>query len=130
MGVDTGDYDGSGRESLMVGNFSNEMMNLYRNEEALFIDDAPVAKIGLPSLLTLTFGCFFFDFDLDGKLDIFAANGHIESDINALQSKVTYAQPPHLFHNIGDGQFEEVAPKVGSDLQLSLIHISEPTRPY
>ena len=121
MGVDTGDYDGSGRESLVIGNFSNEMMNLYRNEEALFIDDAPIAKIGLPSLLTLTFGCFFFDFDLDGKLDIFAANGHIESDINALQSKVTYAQPPHLFHNIGDGQFEDVAPKVGSDLQEPIV---------
>lgn len=121
MGVDTGDYDGSGRESLVIGNFSNEMMNLYRNEEALFIDDAPIAKIGLPSLLTLTFGCFFFDFDLDGKLDIFAANGHIESDINALQSKVTYAQPPHLFHNIGDGQFEDVAPKVGSDLQKPIV---------
>ncbi|MYE91661.1 CRTAC1 family protein, partial [Candidatus Poribacteria bacterium] len=117
----TGDYDGSGRESLVIGNFSNEMMNLYRNEEALFIDDAPVAKIGLPSLLTLTFGCFFFDFDLDGQLDIFAANGHIESDINALQSKVTYAQPPHLFHNIGDGKFEEVTPKVGSDLQKPIV---------
>ncbi len=121
MGVDTGDYDGSGRESLVIGNFSNEMMNLYHNEGELFIDDAPVANIGHPSLLTLTFGCFFFDFDLDGKLDIFAANGHIESDINALQSKVTYAQPPHLFHNIGDGQFEDVALKVGSDLQKPIV---------
>ena len=121
MGVDTGDYDGSGQESLVIGNFSNEMMNLYHNEGELFIDDAPVAKIGLPSLLTLTFGCFFFDFDLDGKLDIFAANGHIESDINAVQSEVTYAQPPHLFHNIGDGQFEDVALKVGSDLQKPIV---------
>ena len=121
MGVDTGDYDGSGQESLVIGNFSNEMMNLYHNEGELFIDDAPIANIGYASLLTLTFGCFFFDFDLDGKLDIFAANGHIESDINALQGKVTYAQPPHLFHNIGDGRFEDVALKVGSDLQKPIV---------
>ena len=121
MGIDAGDYDGNGRESLVIGNFSNEMMNLYHNEGELFIDDAPIANIGYASLLTLTFGCFFFDFDLDGKLDIFAANGHIESDINALQGKVTYAQPPHLFHNIGDGQFEDVALKVGSDLQKPIV---------
>ena len=121
MGVDAGDYDGSGRESLVIGNFSKEMMNLYHNEGEFFIDDAPIANIGEPSLLTLTFGCFFFDFDLDGKLDIFAANGHIDSDIEAVRSKVTYAQPPHLFHNIGNGQFEDVAPKVGSDLQKPIV---------
>ncbi len=121
MGIDAGDYNGSGRESLVIGNFSNEMMNLYHNEGEFFIDDAPIANIGYASLLTLTFGCFFFDFDLDGKLDIFAANGHIESDINAVQSEVTYAQPPHLFHNIGDGQFEDVAPKVGSHLQKPIV---------
>ena len=121
MGIDAGDYDGNGRESLVIGNFSNEMMNLYHNEGEFFIDDAPIANIGYSSLLTLTFGCFFFDFDLDGKLDIFAANGHIENDINAVQSEVTYAQPPHLFHNIGNGQFEDVAPKVGSDLQKPIV---------
>ncbi len=121
MGIDAGDYNGSGRESLVIGNFSNEMMNLYHNEGEFFIDDAPVANVGYTSLLTLTFGCFFFDFDLDGKLDIFAANGHIENDINAVQSEVTYAQPPHLFHNIGNGQFEDVVPKVGSDLHKPIV---------
>lgn len=121
MGIDAGDYDGVGRESLVIGNFSNEMMNLYHNEGEFFIDDAPIANIGYASLLTLTFGCFFFDFDLDGKLDIFAANGHIENDINAVQSEVTYAQAPHLFHNIGNGQFEDVALKVGSDFQKPIV---------
>ena len=121
MGIDAGDYDGSGRESLVIGNFSNEMMNLYHNEGEFFIDDAPIANIGYASLLTLTFGCFFFDFDLDGKLDIFAANGHIENDINAVQSEVTYAQPPHLFHNIGNSQFQDVTPTAGSDLQTPIV---------
>ncbi|MCZ6675678.1 MAG: CRTAC1 family protein [Candidatus Poribacteria bacterium] len=121
MGIDAGDYDGSGRAGLVIGNFSNEMMNLYHNEGELFIDDAPIANIGNASLLTLTFGCFFFDFDLDGKLDIFAANGHVENDINAVQSGVTYAQVPHLFHNHGAGRFEDVALKVGPALRKPIV---------
>src|SRR5205814_3774251 len=68
MGVDAADYDGSGRPSLVIGNFSNEMMALYHNEgTGLFIDEAPRSVIGRASLLTLTFGCFFFDYDLDGR---------------------------------------------------------------
>ncbi|MBB15883.1 RNA-binding protein [Candidatus Poribacteria bacterium] len=109
MGVDAGDYDGSGTESLVIGNFSNEMINLYHNEGGFFIDDAPIANIGIVSLLTLTFGCFFFDFDLDGKLDIFTANGHLENEINLVQSEVTYKQSPHLFRNIGKSKFVDVA---------------------
>ena len=109
MGVDAGDYDGSGTESLVIGNFSNEMINLYHNEGGFFIDDAPIANIGTVSLLTLTFGCFFFDFDLDGKLDIFTANGHLENEINLVQSEVTYKQSPHLFRNIGNAKFVDVA---------------------
>src|SRR3990170_3125946 len=70
MGVDAADYDGSGRQGLVVGNFSNEMMTLYTNEgTGLFIDEAPATSIGPASLLTLTFGCFFFDYDLDGLVD-------------------------------------------------------------
>jgi hypothetical protein len=107
MGVDAADYDRSGRESLIIGNFSNEMMALYHNEGTnLFIDEAPTATIGQASLLSLTFGCFFFDYDLDGLLDVFAANGHVADDINRVQPKVTYAQTPHLFHNLGNKRFE------------------------
>src|SRR5436309_3106450 len=102
MGVDAADYDGSGRPSLIVGNFSNQMMALYHNEgHGLFIDDAPTSKIGRSSLLTLTFGCFFFDYDLDGLPDIFAANGHVSDDIERVQARVTYAQRPHLVRNAG-----------------------------
>jgi enediyne biosynthesis protein E4 len=108
MGVDAADYDRSGRESLIIGNFSNEMMALYHNEGTnLFIDEAPTSTIGQASLLSLTFGCFFFDYDLDGLVDIFAANGHVADDINRVQPKVTYAQAPHLFHNMGNKHFEE-----------------------
>ena len=122
MGIDAGDYDGSGRESLVIGNFSNEMLALYHNEgRGLFIDDAPSAGIGLPSLLTLAFGCFFFDYDLDGRLDIFSANGHVENDINRVQPSVTYAQPPHLFRGIPGGRFEPMEQRAGEALPRPLV---------
>jgi hypothetical protein len=109
MGVDAADYDGSGRPSLVIGNFSNEMMALYHNEGGgLFVDEAPRSDIGRASLLTLTFGCFFFDYDLDGLVDIFAANGHVADDIEHVQSRVKYAQRPHLFRNAGQKRFQEV----------------------
>ena len=80
MGVDAADYDRSGRPSIIIGNFSNQMMALYHNEgNGLFVDEAPQSEVGRKSLLTLGFACFFFDYDLDGWLDIFVANGHIEN---------------------------------------------------
>ncbi len=122
MGVDAADYDGSGRQSLVIGNFSNEMMALYTNEgNGLFIDEAPPSTIGKVSLLTLTFGCFFFDFDLDGRLDIFAANGHVADDVNSVQPRVTYAQPPHLFRNLGKRQFEAVTARAGAALTQPMV---------
>jgi hypothetical protein len=122
MGIDAGDYDGSGRQSLVIGNFSNEMMALYTNEgNGLFIDEAPAATIGRASLLTLTFACFFFDHDLDGLLDIFAANGHVADDISRVQPKVTYAQPPHLFRNAGSRRMEVVSAQMGADFQRPMV---------
>jgi enediyne biosynthesis protein E4 len=122
MGVDAADYDGSGRPSLVIGNFSNEMMALYNNEgNGLFIDEAPKSTIGRASLLTLTFACFFFDYDLDGLLDIFAANGHVADDINTVQQRVTYPQPAHLFRNLGSRKFEQVTPKSGAALQQAVV---------
>src|SRR5262245_57202684 len=117
MGIDAADYDLSGRPSLVIGNFSNQMLALYHNEgKAFFIDEAPISEIGHKSLLTLAFGCFFFDYDLDGWSDIFVANGHVENEINQVQTKVTYAQPTHLFRNLGQKQFRQVTAAVGSAL--------------
>ena len=122
MGVDAADYDRSGHQSLVIGNFSNEMMALYNNEgNGLFIDEAPKSAIGRASLLTLTFACFFFDYDLDGLLDIFAANGHVADDINNVQQRVTYRQPAHLFRNLGSRQFEQVTAKSGAALQQPVV---------
>ena len=109
MGVAAEDYDRSGRPHLIVGNFSNQMLGLYHNEgKGLFVDEAPRSPIGRASLLSLTFGLFFFDYDLDGRPDIFAANGHIEEEITRVQPKVRYAELPLLFRNLGGGKFEPV----------------------
>ena len=114
MGVDAADYDHSGLPSLLITNFSNQMLSLYHNEgRGLFVDEAPRSEIGRASLLTLGFGCFFFDYDLDGWPDVLVANGHIDADIQRVQTNVKYAMPPHLFRNVGQGKFEEVTKFMG-----------------
>ena len=114
MGVDAGDYDHSGYASILITNFSNQMISLYHNEgKGLFVDEAPRSEIGHASLLTLGFGCFFFDYDLDGWPDVFVANGHVDDDIQKVQPNVSYAERPHLFRNVGKGKFEEVTQSVG-----------------
>ncbi|MCI0663969.1 MAG: CRTAC1 family protein [Acidobacteria bacterium] len=108
MGTDAADIDGSGNSSIVVGNFSNEMLAIFRNQgEGLFIDEAPSSNVGRDTLLSLTFGAFFFDYDLDGLSDIFMANGHVADDINKVQPKIAYAQRPQLFRNEGKRKFTE-----------------------
>jgi enediyne biosynthesis protein E4 len=115
MGVDAGDYDRSGYPSVVITNFSNQMLALYHNEHnGLFVDEAPQSDVGHNSLLTLGFGCFFFDYDLDGWLDLYVANGHIEDAIERVQPRVKYAEPPHLFRNNGNGKFTEVTQSAGA----------------
>ena len=114
MGVDAADYDRSGAASILITNFANQMLSLYHNEgKGLFVDEAPRSEVGRATLLTLGFGCFFFDYDLDGWPDIFIANGHIDGDIQRVQPNVKYAMPPHLFRNLGKGNFQEVTQSLG-----------------
>ncbi|HEY8187475.1 MAG TPA: CRTAC1 family protein, partial [Pyrinomonadaceae bacterium] len=122
MGVDAGDYDGSGRQGIVIGNFTNESMALYHNEgTGLFTDEAPNSGIGKMSAQSLTFAVFFFDYDLDGLLDVFAANGHVSDDISVVQPNVKYAQAPHLFRNKGKKKFEEMTGKLGRALQRAIV---------
>ena len=115
MGVDAADYDRSGHASIIITNFANQMLSLYHNEgNGLFVDEAPRSEVGRATLVTLGFGCFFFDYDNDGWQDILIADGHIEDQIESVQKRVSYAEPPHLFRNLGNGKFEEVTNKVGS----------------
>lgn len=122
MGVDVADYDRSGRQHLLVGNFSNQMLGLYHNEgSGLFVDEAPRSAVGRASLLSLAFGVFFFDYDLDGHPDLFAANGHIDEEIGRVQPKISFKQPALLFRNNGKGRFENVSGQTGTDLFRPIV---------
>ncbi len=115
MGVDAADYDRSGHASVIITNFANQMASLYHNEgNGLFVDEAPQSEVGRSTLVTLGFGCFFFDYDNDGWPDIFVADGHIEDAIERVQKRVTYAEPAHLFRNLGGGKFQEVTAQMGA----------------
>ncbi len=114
MGVDAGVVDSSGQVTVFVGNFSEEMVGVYRylgNDS--FQDRAASSRIGYPSLLILTFGVLLFDADFDTDLDLFLANGHVYPDRVALNDKVTYRQPQHLYFNRGDGVFDLYEPPDG-----------------
>lgn len=122
MGVAAADYDRSGYPSIIITNFSNQMMALYHNEKnGLFVDEAPESSVGHDTLLTLGFGCFFFDYDLDGWPDMYVADGHLDPSIENVQQNVRFAEPPHLFHNLGGGKFEDVAPAMGKSFDAPRV---------
>jgi hypothetical protein len=122
MGADAADYDRSGRPHLLVGDFSKQMMALYHNEgSGLFADMASPSGLARDSFLSLTFGAFFFDYDLDGYPDIFAVNGHIDPDINRTQSDMHFKQAPLLFRNSGHGSFENMSNEAGADLKRTIV---------
>jgi enediyne biosynthesis protein E4 len=122
MGADATDYDHSGRPGLVIGNFTNESMSLYHNDgSGLFTDKSIASGIQGPSAKSLTFSTFFFDYDLDGLPDIFAANGHVADDVSVTQPSLKYAEPALLFRNRGAGRFEDVSSKVGAALRQPVV---------
>jgi hypothetical protein len=127
MGADAGELDATGRPTVAITNFDNEMIGLYRPlGPGVYGDGAIQAGIGGPSRDTLGFGCAFADLNLNGSLDLIVANGHIDETVRRIRGRVGYAQPPHLFLNQGDGTFRDVAaasadfakPKVGRGLAI------------
>lgn len=101
MGIDAAYYANDERLGIVIGNFANEMSSFYVSRSGAFSDDAVVTGIGAASRRALTFGLIFLDVDLDGRLDLLAANGHVEPEINRVQSSQDYAQPLQLFWNCG-----------------------------
>jgi len=103
MGIDAAYFRNDEDLGIGIGNFANEMSSLYvtAGGQPPFADEAILEGFGPASRLALTFGLFFFDYDLDGRLDLFQANGHLETEINLMQSSQTYAQAAQLFWNCG-----------------------------
>lgn len=108
MGIDTSRFLGNDDLAVGIGNFANEMTAFYvtRNGSGVFTDDAIVEGLGPASRLRLTFGLFFFDADLDGRLDLLQTNGHLEKDIGVVQPSQHYEQPAQLFWNAGPARAE------------------------
>jgi hypothetical protein len=122
MGVDTGVIDNSGRMSVAITNFDNEMVGLYRPNKADTYDDVSMAAgIGGPSKYTLGFGCCFMDVNLDGALDLVVANGHIDETVRNIRGNIGYAQPPLLFLNNGNGNFKDVASEAGKEFSQAKV---------
>jgi len=118
MGVDAGDFDGSGKPGVAITNFDNEMIGLYRATAPGVFDDVSIPSgIGAASRNSLGFGCSFLDADLDGFLDLAVANGHIDETVRNIRGNIGYAQPPQLFLNLGGGKFRDVAGQVGAGFE-------------
>src|SRR5438876_4557517 len=114
MGVDFGDYAHDGRLSIYVTNFNDQPNSLYRNLGVQgFTDVSWASKTGQPSYPYVKWGTGFVDFDNDGWLDIFVANGHVYPQVDAAPGSVQYREPMQLFRNLRDGTFEDISAASG-----------------
>jgi len=126
MGADAADFRNDGELGFAIANFANEMTSLYvsQGDPTLWSDEAITAGIGAPSRRVLSFGLFFFDYDLDGRLDLLQANGHLEDDIEVVEPSQQYRQAPQLFWNAGPdapATFVPVEPAPGDGLTMELV---------
>ncbi len=128
MGIDAGRFTEDESLGISIGNFANEMLALYvsQPDALIFADEAIAQGVGAASRMSLSFGVFFFDYDLDGWLDLLTANGHIEEEINRVQATQHYQQPAQLFWNArgrrARGGFVPVSPThAGQDLFQPIV---------
>ncbi len=115
MGVAVGDYDNVGRLSLFVTNFAEEYAALYHNDVDHFTDASFRSKTAAPGLPFVKWGTSFFDYDNDGWMDIIVVNGHVYPQVDQVKmgASAGYRQRKLLYHNRGDGSFDEVAAQLG-----------------
>jgi hypothetical protein len=118
MGIDTAESTNSGRESILIGNNTDQgLAQFLADDQNHFQDVAPQTGLYQASLTLLTFGVAFLDYDGDGFKDIFTANGHVDESVHLRGGSVTYAEPIVVFHNDGQGSFREMGASLGSAFQ-------------
>jgi hypothetical protein len=120
MGADAGDYDGDGLLDLVLTTFAHDRYTLFRNLDGRQFEDVSVPSgIAGPTFVRMGWGAAFLDADLDGKLDLFFANGHIFSDVdNFPKLGETYRQKNQLLLNTGT-RFRDVSDRAGAGLQIA-----------
>jgi hypothetical protein len=117
MGIGIGDYNHDGKADIFVTTFSDDYKTLYRNDGDGSVTDVSFkVGLGMPAIPFLSWGVGFLDFDNDGWLDIFIANGHVYPIADKTDWGTTWAQRPLLFRNIDGKKFQEVPPTTGSGL--------------
>jgi len=122
MGVDFGDYNHDGWLDIFITNSSSETNTLYQNNgDGTFTDVTEEAGLGKSSYFLLSFGTKFFDYDNDGDLDLFIANGHLQDLIELVDDNMTYAQPDQLYQNNGNGRYTEISPSLGGYFAESYV---------
>lgn len=124
MGIDAARFTDDGKLGIAIGNFANEMTALYVGSATagLFTDESISWGVGPSSRLPLKFGVMFFDWDLDGRLDLLSVNGHLEEEITKVQASQKYRQPAQLFWNAGAAGFVPVGPEqAGSALFTPIV---------
>ncbi|NUN53360.1 MAG: VCBS repeat-containing protein, partial [Planctomycetaceae bacterium] len=117
MGIAVGRADDNDLPVVVTGTFSQEAVSYYRRQERArsftFVDEGPAAGIAGPTFPSLTFGVLLLDLDLDGRLDLPIANGHLEPTIQQVMAGIPYAQKPQVFRNLGGGRFEDASARAG-----------------
>jgi len=119
MGVDAGDYNRDGWLDILVAN--SETATLYTNESGIFIEETSVIGLSEPTFQFVGFSPLFLDYDNDGYLDIFIANGHPQAAIESLSDSETYAQMDQLFRNTGEGIYEQVSKSAGEYFSQAFV---------